>query len=173
MISVSPAVAAALLLFSSVVAAQTNEYLPPPTGPYQSSVVINAVERDSSHEAQIYRFPPADLGGPEFEVRPPVKDLPISRPDAIRLPPGSAESGGLPGVNSEFASDPSVGTAKSPWEGMPAQQGQYPATDPGVWGNPYGYSAYPYGYYNGYMANPYPAAPSPWAVNPAPAYPGR
>ena len=46
-------------------------------------------------------------------------------------------------------------------------------TDQGVWSTPYGYQAYPYGYYNGYMVNPYPVAPSPWAVPPTPAYPAR
>lgn len=50
----------ALLLLVSPLAI-ANEYVPPPTGPYQSSVIINSVEKNSVQQPQVYKFPTEDL----------------------------------------------------------------------------------------------------------------
>lgn len=50
----------AVMLISMNVAAA--EYVPPPTGPYQSSIVIDSQNNDRQQQPiQVYRFPPADL----------------------------------------------------------------------------------------------------------------
>jgi hypothetical protein len=166
----------AIVLPAGSVLAQDKDYLPPPTGPYQSSVVINAIEHNSNHETQVYRFPPADLAMPDREFYQPRDFESADQADAFAgrmpdnsAPPVNALENPAPAANSQ--STPVVDMNASPWA---AGQQQLPAApaNTGVWANPYGYPQYPYGYYNGYMPA-YPVAPSPWAVSPPPAYTGR
>ena len=164
-------------------AAEVPEYLPPPTGPYQSSVVINTVERNSDHQTQVYRFPPADLtfpdepapirgGGPaapgfaDYGSRPPIEDAPppLTTRQPQTAPEGSANANAWPGSGSG-------GLPANPWA-PDNMTGPAPASQ-GAWGGTYTYPQYPYGYYNGYTTYPYQVAPSPWAVNPPPMPPGR
>jgi len=166
----------ALVAGMGQVSAQVDEYLPPPTGPYQSSVVINTQERNADHEAQVYRFPPADLALPESDYYPPPtptvrspRERYFSEPKAEFPAPAAVEAPAI--VDAPPAHGPAAALPVNPWASD--QQALPVPMNNAVWGNPgaYGYQQYPYGYYNGY--NPYQVAPSPWAVNPPPAYIGR
>lgn len=73
-----------------------NEYIPPPTGPYQSSVVIRSIEQSplqykamqqgSGPQIQVYKFPSADL----FEQEAPSQ-LEINRARQREKPEASLD----------------------------------------------------------------------------------
>jgi hypothetical protein len=169
------------------------EYVPPPSGPYQSSVVITSKSSSEQSDGQVYRFPPSDL---TFEPEP---DEPVV--NRGRVPPGTNQPGGPVGATMSYPdftqapqdaqagyntpsprpayppvtpnnearqwnADPrySSGMAPGQWYQQPQGEGYYPYSAPG--GYPY---ANPY-YYQGYQGSGYDATnsfgsmPSPWSM---------
>lgn len=171
-------VAGVLLLSSATSLAGAAEYLPPPTGPYQSSIVINSVESDSATQPQIYRFPPADL----IQMGDP-RDYPVDQREAARDNrfPNSPRN---PAVSSVMPKAPAYAAPANPvlnpyqsggmGQNNPWAVGQPDPSGQGQWGAGYQPYGYPYGYPNQYnmMNPPYSNVPSPWSV-PAQPYPGR
>lgn len=181
--------------------APASDYIPPPTGPYQSTIVINEVEQNSTHKHQVYKFPQAEL----FQSRDPDFELPRSEPiEEERLPI-------LPAENDQFNSyripdsiilPPSMGPQSSP---MVIQQQNPRANlttpqrwyDPTLYNNPWGQNPAPqqqpyqgewnypdrnYNYYpspkmfrnqNNMMNAPFSMMPTPWAMQPGQTYDGR
>lgn len=163
-----------LALSLSAALAVAQDYIPPPTGPYQSSVVINRMDRSTSDQDRIYRFPPADL----VEPPPPIiEDEQATAEVRARQPiTGSAQAG-------QAAQVPGSGSAGNYRQAYPSPQ-EYPSA--AQWGYPYNYGSgwntnppaypyppaypqqpYPYGY-NQYDStnNFFPGMPTPWTDNP-------
>ena len=160
-----------------------NEYLPPPTGPYQSSVVVNTGDNNAAQK--VYRFPPADLV--QTQPKPPREGLP-RRFDFPAAP------GGVPPVNAnskmpapvtpreQLSQPPMPAMDANPWAVNPQQP--FAPDAQGVWGNPYGnpygnYGPYTYPYPYGYgeqhnrNKNFFSNMPSPWSVMPVQPYQTR
>ncbi len=179
---------AGLLLFSSSSSA-LEDYVPPPTGPYQSSIIINMVPLPGSREeiarqSRIYKFPTADMYDQlnqtsQSENRLDNPPPQVFRPDegqnrAKAIAPQPLES--IPNFQPEFYTQPSPGYSQypapqymNPWPGNQAwQSGGYQNS----WGN-YNYpgtytSPYPYGYSDQYYGtnSPYTGIPSPRGIMP-------
>lgn len=166
-----------------------DEYIPPPTGPYQSTVIINEVEQNSPEKHQVYKFPQAEL----FEPRNIDPALPSSSNrglavDSLQSGSGSyynpgavmsgssvtQQQGGAGGQAIQPFYDPSL--YNNPWaESSSPQQPRYQ----GQWNYPnssYGYYQYPYGgYSNQYnpQGAPYSSMPSPWSMMPTKPFSGK
>ena len=171
--------------------AWARDYVPPPSGPYQSSVVINHSTIDGEPQ-QVYKFPPADIltdgnaargSGFLSDSGPGPDDTEQKQPDQERrvgmIPPQST----LPGAGNQLAPgsspyqwqvpqtyDPYQSSAPA-WNGY--NTGNVPAYKQNVWQQTpqYGYAPqypYSYGQPNQYNANNYPfyGMPSPWNVMP-------
>jgi hypothetical protein len=154
------------------------EYIPPPTGPYQSTVVIGIVEQDSARKHKIYRFPQEDLFKPEM----PHHDLPLPAPavserEYLNTMPVPAMPLAPPAVlpQQDYRAGPNAlnqwydpALHNAPWaRNAPPQRRPYA----GEWNYPangYGYNQYPGMYSQRYdMLNaPYSAMPSPWVMQP-------
>lgn len=174
-----------ILLVSTLVTG--NEYIPPPTGPYQSTVVINTVDKNSAEKKQVYKFPQADLIQPR-SVEPilPSSSNPGLSAEPLKSDSGSYSLPASPGIQGQPGSgnqgvqpyyDPSL--YNNPWaeNSTPQQQGYQQPGYQGQWTNPggaYGYYQYPdSGYSNQYntMVPPYSRMPTPWSM--MPTKPGR
>lgn len=187
---IKPIIITALVLAVSTVS-QARDYVPPPTGPYQSSVVINNSLANESTQ-QIYKFPPPDILQEDRNI--PTQRFSPSDPEMTdngqhELPAmiDTPMKPARPNQQLNFESRPMMPEYNnySPWQ--PPQGGQA-ATAPGWYGNyqganpnynqqiwqqapGYGYQQqYPYSYgapnqYNG-ANNPFYGMPSPWNVMP-------
>ncbi len=170
-----------LFLFSQIVLAA--EYVPPPSGPYKSSGIVNTNLQHSSSSAKIYRFPSDGLiqseprvkskpayfyrnqrdtktqdmvTKPVIEAAPvaPVITKPVEPDQAIVVKPVS------PPMTGHFTGNP--------WapDSMPQSTDHYP----GYWNNQqYSYpqqNPYGYGNQNNFMNNAMNGMPSPWSAMP-------
>jgi hypothetical protein len=180
----------ALLLCSIATA---GEYVPPPTGPYKSSVVISGKNLFQSESGtQVYKFPTEEMiqiqrTDPDThkqvrafkqrdEARPPFKTatetgLPVP---ATPVPSANLQNGP---ARLPQSANPGAGGyyANNPW--APGQQ-SYPYWGQNMWANP----AYapqqqsPYGYsnQNNNMNSPFYGMPGPWSAMPMqPFFSGR
>jgi len=183
------------LLFLFTPYATGNNYVPPPTGPYQSSVVINSVEKNSVEQPQIYKFPSADLIHQDSQASSIAKRLPAYPVD--RSYPGSAPmfkseqiapvTNKMPATSPGYQSQPMVNAqpsgpaaapyspyANNPWS---AEQSQGFSQSPeqsvyqgDVWSMPaqnYSPRGYPNQYPYGY-SNSYNSNPEPYTGMPTP-----
>lgn len=179
-----------LLPISSV--AQTSEYVPPPTGPYQSSVVINTLQSGAADETHVYKFPSADLieqvtGKPdEIEPESIATDLAFpSEQDFVEprtddVIPSTNQTAPMANTNRPvdvrrpqqaqpvppaYGSQPYANTV-NPWS---SSQAPYPNAyqEQNLWAQPHGRSQYqyPYGYSQQYNNNTY---NSPYEYMPSP-----
>lgn len=181
--------------------APASDYIPPPTGPYQSTIVINAVEQNSTQKHQVYKFPQAEL----FQSRDPGFELPRTAPLVKeRLPIVPAENdpfnayrppdGVLMTPSMEQQPSPMVNQQQHPGTNLATQQPWY---DPTLYNNPWGQNPVPqqqpyqgewnypdrsYNYYpspnlfqnqKNMMNAPFSAMPAPWAMQPRQPYNGR
>ncbi len=169
--------------------ASARDYIPPPNGPYQSSVVINNSIVDGEQQ-QVYKFPPADI---LIDEKPePGSDF-VSQSEGQRRDsqgplagPGADNQADLQQPQSmmtgpQFQRAPEdyyqwqapQGNSYNAMQRWGNYQGAAPNYNPNVWQqNPqYGYpQQYPYSYgtpnqYNG-VNNPFYGMPSPWNVMP-------
>jgi hypothetical protein len=83
------------------------EYVPPPSGPYQSSVVITSKDTTEQNNEHIYRFPPADLNIQEDDTAP----LSLESSDP---PSGMSNNSSLPAQYLEYRSEPALNDAPRP-----------------------------------------------------------
>ena len=171
-----------LLLAGSVIA---EDYVPPPTGPYQSSVIINKDSVNSGSSGQVYRFPSDIMVQTEHKKPPliteasryepeqmlsskklivPEETIPVKKYSLpVVTPPVKPLAGNISGnpwaVDNAIFPNSNVGNG-----GYPQYQYQ------GNWNNPqYSYpQQYPYGYnnQNNFMNNPFSGMPSPWYTMP-------
>lgn len=165
-----------------------NEYVPPPTGPYHSTVVINTVEESSEKKQQVYKFPQEDLFQPRNTE--PLFPSQTGQGHGFDSTNNPASGFGVPRRNPPTAAVDEARTAPSSQAAQPRyDQSLYDnpwsvdTTRPqqgyqGDWNtqySPYGYYQYPYGYSNQYNTknNPFSYMPSPWSVMPSKPYPGR
>jgi len=176
------------LLFKSFIlfcftAALAGEYVPPPTGPYQSTVIINKGHNPTDNSGRVYKFPSADLIQQDSVNNSAVVDsepsakfkqetaLPsITEPEKrINVNTSKPDRDLLPGNTA------STYYAPNPW----APGGQpYPDTYQSYWGNPQ-YS-YPqrhssgYNNQNDFMNGVFTGMPAPWSSMPMqPFFSGR
>jgi len=167
------------LLFTQIVLAA--EYVPPPSGPYKSSGIVNTNLQQSNSSTKIYRFPSDGLIQSEPRINPtyfdrsqrdfktqnmaikpaikapivpPVKAKPIEPAQATVAQPAS------PPMTGKFT--------RNPW--APDSMPQPPANYPGNWNNQqYSYpqqNPYGYGNQNNFMNNAMNGMPSPWSAMP-------
>lgn len=185
---ITPIITTVLLLAVSVVV-QARDYVPPPSGPYQPTVVINNSPADESQQ-QVYKFPPPDILLEDRNTRTDFPYQPGHQVDKADLQ--SAPAMVEPPMNQQqqvmesqrMQSMPQA-DGYSQWQ-IPQQSGQA-ATNPGWYGYQgstpnynqnvwqqrpgYGYQQqYPYSYgapnqYNG-ANTPFYGMPSPWTVMP-------
>ncbi len=158
-----------ILLFSSLAVAQ--DYVPPPTGPYQPSVVINRVDRQMPEQNQTYRFPPADLfGSATLMDESPVPPREIQVENRPPPEPRQAQVARRSEPETYQQMDPQAGgySANPQWRYNPYQyQGGW-NNNPQTYPYAQGYQQrYPYGYnqYNG-SNDFFPGMPTPWTDNP-------
>lgn len=161
------------------------EYVPPPTGPYQSTVVINTKEQNSTGKHQVYKFPQAEL----FEPVKPDPYFSLSDPRGQgREPANAAIPSDMPFMTPPLLPQQNYNTgqnARGQWYdptlyNNPWLRNTAPPQMPysGEWnypGNSYGYYQYPGMYRDQYnMLNaPYSAMPTPWAMRPFKPFTGR
>lgn len=158
-----------------------SEYVPPPTGPYQSSVIISSGESSSAQQSQVYKFPPADLIpsiSDADRMRKPAWNHTQDREkrDAIEsFDPATGASDYASSISQHdsslmpqnFTNQPAY--QQNPWS-YPDQHGYPNQGYSGSWGQP----SYPYyqQYPNGYTTpynnsnNPFSNMPSPWSSMP-------
>lgn len=173
-----------LILFFISSFAVANEYVPPPTGPYQSSVVINTSEQETPQQTQVYKFPSADL----IQQAP----LPLKRSNIDRRIKTEKERGFLQQKSpAEIQHQIEPQISNQPPRRMPSVKPAQPTNNPYSYGPraiqnypeqgrynqwdyrqfpysqqyPYGYSNQNY-YQNDYMNAPFTDMPSPWSVMP-------
>ena len=170
-----------LFLFSHMVLA--GEYVPPPSGPYKSSVVVNTNPRQLNSSEKVYRFPSDGLFQSEQRVRPthfdrsqrnlntqnimatnPVIEAPVV-PPVITKPVDPAQAAVV-----KPTTPPMTGNfSTNPWA-PPGSMPQPTANYPGYWNNQqYSYPQQnPYGYsnQNNFMNNAMNGMPSPWSAMP-------
>lgn len=181
-----------VLLSKPDVADAARDYVPPPNGPYQSTVVIdNTASGQSDH--QVYKFPPPDILMDEKLPQNKLDRPPLNRPQADSMP--YPDSAAVPQPAQQPAMDyPSAGYTNpnqppaNQWQVTPGvQPGAYPGNWYGGNGYPapnsgynqnqwqqapgYGYQQqYPYSYGNTYPYNgtnsTFNGMPSPWSVMP-------
>ncbi len=159
-----------ILAFSTLAVAQ--DYVPPPTGPYQPSVVINRVDRQMPEHNRIYRFPPADLVG----SAPPVMDENPITPGEIqvdnRQPTESRQAQVLRRNEPESYQQINPQTGNYPvnpqWRYNPYQYDNNWNNNPQAYPYAQGYQQpYPYGYNQSTGSdNFFPGMPTPWTDNP-------
>ena len=151
------------------------DYIPPPTGPYQSSVVINRMDRSMPDQSRIYRFPPADLVEPPppllDDAEPPVEARtmeqtrrPLDAPQAVEVPGSNPAADFRQGYPQTQAYPPAA-----QWGYTPYQYGSGWNTNaqPYVYPPAYPQQAYPYGYNQYDNRNEFfPGMPTPWTDNP-------
>jgi len=169
-----------LFFFSQPILAA--EYVPPPSGPYKSSGIVNTSLQQSNSSAKIYRFPSDGLIQSEPRIKPtyfdrgqrdfkprnimatkPVIEAPIV-PPVITKPVEPAQV-----TVAKPAPAPMTGNFTSnPW--APDSMPQPPANYPGNWNNQqYSYpqqNPYGYGNQNNFMNNAMNGMPSPWSAMP-------
>jgi hypothetical protein len=168
------------------------EYVPPPSGPYQSSVVITSKSTSEQSDGQVYRFPPADLTlEPEPDesvvnmVVPPRDNpavdpagRPMSYPDYAASPRGLQTAPNTQLTQPVYPSlapnneqgpwsvDPgySAGMAPGQYYQQPQGGGYYPYSTPGgyPYANPYYYQDYQGTRYD--TNSPFGTMPSPWSM---------
>ena len=177
---------APLITIISLASFAQAEYVPPPSGPYESSVVIKSTVSSTDQPQQVYKFPPADLEL-ELDERPvsdtaagtmpptapaapaphatatsqgmPRQSVTVERPNvAAPMPNRSPVQAFTPGAQAQRQWQPGPSATGAPWPG--GQQSYYP------------YQAYPYGYGYGYpdyrgsqyddWGAPFGNMPSPW-----------
>jgi hypothetical protein len=155
--------------------ATANEYVPPPTGPYQSSsIVINSVEENTSEQPQVYRFPPSDLitdemeqseSGPEVVHAEPAGIAPPSVQGRVNSEDYPQQPASMPPVYSQpYNNWARQGMAQPPMDYR--YQGGY---QNGTWGYPQQYYSYPYSnpeQYDPTNSQYYNNMPSPWSMMP-------
>jgi hypothetical protein len=195
-LSQGPMLMVVLVVFSAELAAA--DYVPPPTGPYQSSVIIsdkNLFQSDNGNH-QVYRFPTEEL------IRGEKKPLKFTRGDTSSFQNNIPAAPVAPTASTKIPLEKSIAPSTvnpsaqyypvNPWEPkaqssvqQPMQQ-QYPDNYQYDWGNqssrqqqywqqPYR-QQYPYGYsnQNNYMNTPFNSMPSPWSAMPMqPFFSGR
>ncbi len=183
------------LVFSQSVMAI--DYVPPPTGPYQSqsTIIINNNENHPSTPAQVYVFPSDSLinaGNGGNSVAAKQNDKQFSGPDISpdkALTPVPGEPIEKPPIVPENnrPTAPIMDTYMNPWspESLPGtnyNQADYyqPNWNNQQYNYPPQYSypqQYPYGYnnnQNNFMNNPFNSMPSPWSAMPMqPFFSGR
>ena len=167
-----------------------SNYVPPPTGPYQSSVIINSIDEFSVEEPQVYKFPPADLvdevynsdsdlaqeSVPDYAGTYPEQPM-VDQP-SYATTPSTYYDGAMPSgpasENGQFSGQPPAtyapysnpwGTATSARTQSPYQSG-YQAD---VWSYPQGSYPSQYPYMNPYDRgdnNNYYGMPGPWSMMP-------
>jgi hypothetical protein len=170
-----------LLISQSVLA---RDYVPPPSGPYQSSIVVNN-SQDGDSQQKVYKFPPPDIllddsgsradflqppdpvGEVSGQAAPPVMQAPLAAQPQLVPPNAPLQTG-----QGQFYQPQTVPSwspdTRSGWYGY---QGNVPNYNQNVWQQSpaYGYpQQYPYQYrggnqYNG-ANNPFNGMPSPWNV---------
>jgi len=165
-----------------------NDYVPPPTGPYQSSVVINSVEKYSVEQPQVYKFPPADLVDEEYSAESFIDSPTSSAATQYEAPmdvpsPASVNQSvyydtgqGAANVDSMLppVSTPGYTPYNNPWDAPATSATVQPSYPPGyqteIWGYPQGayQNQYPYNYSNGYNPanNSNYGMPGPWSMMP-------
>ncbi|MDJ0832976.1 MAG: hypothetical protein QNJ69_05600 [Gammaproteobacteria bacterium] len=161
-----------MLALSSLAVAQ--EYVPPPTGPYQPSVVINRVDQGLPEQNRIYRFPPADLVGsaPLMDANPaPPREARIENRPPVEPPPRQNQTARRSAPEAYQQTNPQVGNvpANPQWRYNPYQYDSNWNNNPQAYPYAQGYQRpYPYGYnqYNGSSNNFFPGMPTPWTDNP-------
>ena len=159
-----------------------SEYVPPPTGPYQSSsVIISSGEANSAQPGQVYKFPPADLIPPLSGSDTPTKGSLTDSADHVKRdvmepynPDTSATDYAIPKSQNESAMMPQSWPnqpvyGQNPWA-YSNQPGYVNPGYSGAWGQqtyPY-YQQYPYGASTPYTNsnNPFSNMPSPWSSMP-------
>ncbi len=184
----SVSITALLLLLPLSISA--SNYVPPPTGPYESSVVINSVEKFSVEQPQVYKFPPADLPDEDYasesgsQPQAFITDS-AQYPEAVgaqtvgnaEVPPsyydesqGAAYGEAImpPGASPVYDPYQNPWGTSAPNAGQPSYQPGYQAE---MWSYPQGnYPAqYPYNYSNRYNRgsnNDYYGMPGPWSMMP-------
>ena len=180
-----------LLVLVPLSAAGSN-YVPPPTGPYQSSVIINSSDQFSVEQPQVYKFPPADLVDEVYATEPdltqPTIDYSGQYPQGNEL----ANQPSYAPVPSTYYDEPVMNdpaaAENTQFSGAPPSSGYAPYANP--WGAanantiqpPYqsGYQADVWSYPQGGYSNQYPymnrydrgdnsnyyGMPGPWSMMP-------
>lgn len=180
-----------LLLLLMATSLQARDYVPPPSGPYQSSVIINSATAGDAKAQKVYKFPPADItldAEPAQLSTESAGRSQMSTPDEQRYPQDRAEDQSSKSVNTRRPMPSTVGETPQ-WSSSPQAPG-YPNPGQGGGYQWYGYqpqaggyyqdrwSQYPQGYgyqnpypYRGenpydYSTNPFESMPSPWSIMP-------
>jgi hypothetical protein len=158
--------------------AQETGYVPPPSGPYQSSaVVIEGAGDATTSERQVYRFPPSNILMPEVEPRQfrELERQPVAKPPGIPLPPSTPQ---IP--DSQRTQQPQAEAWVYPDYSTGAQMYSAPQNWYGYQGGAWQQSAPGYGYYPYVAPEQYPQRfapfdnmPSPWSVIPNNPFSGR
>ena len=164
-----------LILLSQQVLA--GEYVPPPSGPYKPSVIVDTNHQTSGSSMKVYRFPSDGLIQSEQRIKQKYSDnrnthiqpQHLTKEPSFEPPVAPAETSkpvqqvttqqALPTVN-EFAGNPWSPDSEPPISGnyqgyWNNQQFSYPQQ------NPYGYSNQ-----NNYTNNPFNGMPTPWSAMP-------
>jgi hypothetical protein len=186
---ITPIITTVLLLFVSATV-QGRDYVPPPNGPYQPSVVINNSQVDDSQQ-HVYKFPPPDMlldvnkKPSDFDYQPELRgNEPRQQmaPETVKPIRNQQQS---PLMNSQTMPPLPNPDAYSAWQlqqggrsnnaapGWGYQEGT-PNYNQNVWQQQapgYGYQQqypYSYGYPNQYNGtnNQFYGMPSPWNVMP-------
>ncbi len=169
------------------------EYIPPPSGPYQTSVVIGNDSSQSDRSGQVYKFPSDSL----IQINQPDKPLYRSEMNAFdsnrdrlaaparKIPPELPAEVAVQ-VNPQMPEQPQtplpyMNYNQNPWApdsvsspdmssqwNWNNQQYSYPQQ------NQYGQNQYGYPGQNNFMNNPLNSMPSPWTAMPMqPFFSGR
>ncbi len=180
----------AVLLSVINVAVEGRDYVPPPSGPYQSSIVINNSAEGGDTQQQVYKFPSPEMllddshTRSEFVNQPDIQiDEPPSQNSAASIDAPMNRQQQYPVMNPQGSQSmpdgytqwqlPQQSRQPSPSSAWYGYQGAAPNYNQNVWQqvpgygypqqNPYSYGA-PY-QYNG-ANSPFNGMPSPWNVMP-------